>query len=141
GAVRRWPKRRRRSSRRSCLRHDPRAVEGCELATGRKKPVKLAPVGTPAVAAAGATLVLALATGGSAASLHAGACAGVRARREVRPILALDPRPRAPRIFAMQFKQDLHNVTTYRRFQTKIQCLLREYVLPHLARGRANVVV
>src|SRR5205085_8817819 len=53
----------------------------------------------------------------------------------------LDPKPRAPRIFAMQFKQDLHNVTTYKRFRTKIQCLLREYVLPHLARGRPNVVV
>lgn len=72
---------------------------------------------------------------------HAGACSGARARRELPPTLALDPRPRAPRIFAMQFKQDLHNVTTYARFRTKIECLLREYVLPHLAHGRPNVVV
>ncbi len=55
--------------------------------------------------------------------------------------MALDPRPRAPRIFAMQFKQDLHNVTTYARYRTKIRCLIQEYVLPHLARGRPNVVV
>ncbi len=41
----------------------------------------------------------------------------------------------------MQFKQDLKNVTTYARFRLKIGCLLHEYVLPHLARGRPNVVV
>ncbi|HZU59723.1 MAG TPA: hypothetical protein VE983_02090, partial [Solirubrobacteraceae bacterium] len=72
---------------------------------------------------------------------QAATCARVRAAREVPPILALDPRPRAPRIFAVQFKQDLHNVTTYARFRAKIRCLIREYVLPHLARGRPNLVV
>jgi hypothetical protein len=41
----------------------------------------------------------------------------------------------------MQFKQDLANVTTYARFRTKIDCLLREYVLPHLAAHRPNIVV
>jgi hypothetical protein len=70
-----------------------------------------------------------------------GRCAAVRASRELPPTLALDARPRAPRIFAMQFKQDLANVTTYSAFRTKIDCLLHEYVLPHLARGRPNVVV
>jgi hypothetical protein len=68
-------------------------------------------------------------------------CAAVRASRELPPTLAFDPKPRAPRIFAVQFKQDLHNVTTYQRFRTKIDCLLREYVLPHLARHRPNLVV
>lgn len=68
-------------------------------------------------------------------------CAALRAAREVPPILALDPRPRAPRIFAIQFKQELSNVTTYARFRAKIDCLLHEYVLPHLARRRPNVVV
>ena len=95
-----------------------------------------------AVVLAGATCTgLALASGGSGPSAQGQTCASVRAQRERPPILALDPRPRAPRIFAMQFKQDLHNVTTYARFRTKIQCLLREYVLPYLARGRPNVVV
>ena len=99
-------------------------------------------VGWLAVALVGAAGTgLALASGGSGASAAGQACASVRARRELPPILALDPKPRAPRIFAIQFKQDLHNVTTYARFRTKIQCLLREYVLPYLARGRPNVVV
>ena len=81
---------------------------------------------------------LALASVGGA---DASRCASARARRELPPVLALDPRPKAPRIFAMQFKQELQNVTTYARFRTKIDCLIREYVLPHLARGRPNVVV
>jgi hypothetical protein len=41
----------------------------------------------------------------------------------------------------MQFKQELANVTTYAAFRTKIECLLREYVVPHVVRGRPNVVV
>jgi hypothetical protein len=41
----------------------------------------------------------------------------------------------------MQFKQEVANVVTYASFRTKIECLIREYVLPHLARGRPNVVV
>ncbi len=85
-------------------------------------------------AAAASSLALAPAPAG-------GPCAAFRATRELPPILALDPRPRAPRIFAMQFKQDLANVTTYARFRAKIDCLIREYVLPHLARHRPNVVV
>jgi hypothetical protein len=91
-----------------------------------------------------ATLVgagLASATGQAARSSSAVSCASLRARREVPPILALDPMPRAPRIFAMQFKQDLHNVSTYARFRAKLECLIREYVVPHLAHGRPNVVV
>jgi hypothetical protein len=72
---------------------------------------------------------------------HRDACRALRARRELAPTLALDPRPHAARIFAMQFKQDLHNVTTYAGFRLKIDCLLREYVLPQIAHGRPNVVV
>jgi hypothetical protein len=41
----------------------------------------------------------------------------------------------------MQFKQDVANVVTYASFRTKIECLIRQYVVPHLARGRPNVVV
>ncbi len=71
----------------------------------------------------------------------AGQCAQVRAHRELPAIVALDPRPRAPRVFAMQYRQDVANAVTYATFRTKIECLIREYVLPHLARGRPNVVV
>jgi hypothetical protein len=41
----------------------------------------------------------------------------------------------------MQFKQDLANVTTYAAYRTKIECMIREYVLPNLAGGRPNLVV
>ncbi len=67
-------------------------------------------------------------------------CQATRAADERPPILALDPLRRAPRVFAMQFKQDVTNVATYATFRTKIECLIREYVVPHLARGRPNVV-
>ncbi len=67
-------------------------------------------------------------------------CERVRASRSVAPVLALDPRPGALRVFAMQFKQDLANVRTYAAFRTKVECMLRDYVVPYLARHRPNVV-
>lgn len=91
-----------------------------------------------AAIAAGAGVTSAL---GVASAPSAERCEALRASRELPAILALDPRPRAPRIFAVQFKQDLNNVTTYARFRAKIDCVLHEYVLPHLARHRPNVVV
>lgn len=68
-------------------------------------------------------------------------CAAVEAARELPPAISLDPRPHAPRVFAMQFKQDLDNVVTYRTFRTKIECMVRQYVLPYRAKHRPNVVV
>ncbi len=41
----------------------------------------------------------------------------------------------------MQYKQEARNVTTYAAFRRKIDCMLRRYVLPHLARHRPNLVV
>jgi hypothetical protein len=41
----------------------------------------------------------------------------------------------------MQYKQTATNVVSYASFRTKIDCMLRTYVLPHLAHGRPNVVV
>jgi hypothetical protein len=67
-------------------------------------------------------------------------CAEAAASREAPPELALDPTPGAPRVFAMQFKQDLANVVSYRSFRIKVECMLRRYVVPHLARSRPNVV-
>jgi hypothetical protein len=68
-------------------------------------------------------------------------CAATNANTHLPAILALDPKPRAPRVFAMQFKQELRHVDTYATFRTKINCMIREYVLPHLAKHRPNVVV
>ena len=45
-----------------------------------------------------------------------------------------------PRVFALQYKQDIANVATYRDFRTKIECLIRTYVEPNLADDRPNVV-
>ena len=67
-------------------------------------------------------------------------CRATNARLHTRPIRNLDPTKGAPRVFAMQFKQEIRNVTTYGAFRKKIECMIREYVVPHLARHRPNVV-
>jgi hypothetical protein len=77
---------------------------------------------------------------GARASVPAG-CAAQAPPRAHPAIVSADPRPGAPRVFAMQFRQDARYVTTYASFRKKIDCMLRQYVLPHLARGRPNVVV
>jgi hypothetical protein len=88
-------------------------------------------------------------TAGRAAARHAAArtmparpagCAPYLAQPSIPPVHSYDPRPRAPRIFAIQFKQAAEYVTTYAAYRAKIDCMLRAYVLPHLARGRPNVV-
>ena len=101
----------------------------------------------PPVAILAALVLLAL-TGASAASAASAApapgarrCAGVRAHRTHAPILALDPRRGAPRVFAMQLKQDARDVVTYAAFRRKIECAIRTQVVPHLAHGRPNLVV
>jgi hypothetical protein len=68
-------------------------------------------------------------------------CAALAARRELPAIQSLDPEPHAPRIFAIQYEQAAANVVSYASFRDAIDCLLRRYVLGHLARGRPNVVV
>jgi glycerophosphoryl diester phosphodiesterase len=67
-------------------------------------------------------------------------CRESAATRTAPPILARDAAPRAPRVFAMQPKQELRHVTSYASFRTKIECLIRRYVKPRLARDRPNVV-
>jgi hypothetical protein len=67
-------------------------------------------------------------------------CAAVRAHRSLPPIAALDPRRGAPRVFAIQFKQELANVVSYDAFRVKIECLILEDVVPYRAAGRPNVV-
>ncbi len=69
------------------------------------------------------------------------ACAGLLAPHSLPAIRALDPRPGAPRIFAVQYRQAAAAVVSYRSFRITIDCLLRRYVLPYRAVGRPNVVV
>ena len=91
-----------------------------------------------------AVVLAALALPGSAAAAAtpgARTCAGLRADRTVPAIVSSDPQPRAPRVFAMQVKLDAAQVRTPRAFAAKVECLLREFVLPYRARHRPNVVV
>jgi predicted amidohydrolase len=83
--------------------------------------------------------MLALAVLPASASARTG-CAKLRAHREVAPIEAYDAKPGAPRVFAMQPKQDSRNAVTYGAFRRKIDCMIREVVVPRMARDRPNVV-
>ena len=67
-------------------------------------------------------------------------CRQVRAGLRAPPIEAYSPAPGAPRVFAMQFMQELRHVRSYASFRTKIECTIREYVVPRMARGRSNLV-
>ncbi len=67
-------------------------------------------------------------------------CRPTFAKRSEPPIRAFDPARGAPRVFAMQFKQDLQNVESYGSFRRKIECMIRRYVVPYKAKGRPNVV-
>jgi hypothetical protein len=93
------------------------------------------------VVAVACVLAVALGAGAAGASAHRLPCASLAARRSVPAILSLDPRPRAPRVFAMQYEQAPRNVVSYASFREKIECMLRRYVVPHLAPHRPNVVV
>src|SRR2546421_8270078 len=75
------------------------------------------------------------------ASASAARCGGVLAHRSRPPVESFDPHPGAPRVFAMQYKQEARSVVSYASFRRKIECMLRVYVVPHLAIGRPNVVV
>lgn len=68
------------------------------------------------------------------------ACGKTAARRSTPAIRALSRRKGGPRVFAMQFKQELRNVVSYRTFRNKIECAIRRYVLPNRAKHRPNVV-
>jgi glycerophosphoryl diester phosphodiesterase len=67
-------------------------------------------------------------------------CADTHAANTAKPIRALRPRRRAPRVFALQFKQEIRHVESYEAFRTKVECMIRRYVVPRLAKHRPNVV-
>ncbi|HSO99016.1 MAG TPA: hypothetical protein VLP43_08685 [Solirubrobacteraceae bacterium] len=68
-------------------------------------------------------------------------CAPLLSPRTLPAIRALDPKPRAPRVFAVQYRQAAANVTFYGSFRATVECLLAKWVLPYRATGRPNVVV
>lgn len=70
----------------------------------------------------------------------AATCRRSAAHRTRPPIRSFDPAPGAPRVFAMQFKQELRHVESYGTFRRKIECMIRSYVVPFKAKGRPNVV-
>jgi hypothetical protein len=67
-------------------------------------------------------------------------CAATKAATHLPPIVSRAPAPDAPRVFAMQFKQEVANVTTYETFRTKIECMIRQYARGRFAKGRPNLV-
>jgi hypothetical protein len=67
-------------------------------------------------------------------------CRRLRAHRTVPPVENLDPRAGAPRVFAMQLKQEIRHVRNYGSFRAKIECMIRQYVVPRLSRRRPNLV-
>jgi hypothetical protein len=58
-----------------------------------------------------------------------------------RPAIAADPSAHALRVFAIQFEQRPAQMTTAAAYRRAIDCALRMEVVPHLARGRPNLVV
>ncbi len=70
-----------------------------------------------------------------------GQCKALRADRTVSTRVAAAPRRGAPRVFAMQVKLDASQVRRMDSFALKVECLLREHVLRHRAKGRPNVVL
>lgn len=92
------------------------------------------------LAAAGVTLVAALAAG-AIAGTGAGHAAGHRCPRFGHPAIAADPQPGALRVFAIQFGQQPAAMISAASFARAIDCVMRVEVAPHLARGRPNLVV
>jgi hypothetical protein len=90
---------------------------------------------------AAAAFAVAAAPAGATPPPSAAQCAAARATRELPPAVSLDGRSGAVRVFAMQLKQEVRHVTTYAAYRTKIECMIRDYVVPRLAPGRVNVVV
>ncbi len=81
------------------------------------------------------------------AGLAAVAIAGPRpahtpsCRHVGKPALAADPRPHAVRVFAIQFFQQPAKISTAADYARAVDCIMRADVVPHLARGRPNLVV
>jgi hypothetical protein len=80
--------------------------------------------------------VLILLAGVSPAAARTSACPGWG-----RAAVAVDPRPHALRVFAIQFAQHPDQMRVAGDYSRAIDCAMRTEVVPHLARGRPNLVV
>ncbi len=58
-----------------------------------------------------------------------------------RPAVAADARPRALRVFAIQFAQRPESILSSTTYAHAVDCAIRLEVLPYLAHGRPNLVV
>jgi hypothetical protein len=58
-----------------------------------------------------------------------------------KPAVAADPSAHALRVFAIQFQQRPATIVTAASYQRAVDCAIRTEVVPHLARGRPNLVV
>jgi hypothetical protein len=87
----------------------------------------------PCCVAAAAALGLALAAPGSSAGRGCPAYG--------RTAVAADPRPGAVRVFAIQFEQQPAKMVKASSYKRAIDCVMQAEVVPHLAKGRPNLVV
>jgi hypothetical protein len=58
-----------------------------------------------------------------------------------RVAVAADPHPHALRVFAVQFEQQPADMVSPGSYRHAVDCVLRDEVAPHLAKGRPNLVV
>ncbi len=95
--------------------------------------------------AAVAALVWCAALGAAPASARTAplpaSCHGLLSPVSRPAIVTPDPRPHAPRVFAIQYRQSAAAVASLSSFRTTVDCLLRRYVLPWRVKGRPNLVV
>ncbi len=68
------------------------------------------------------------------------ACRASRASNVAPPIHSFHRGKGSIRVFALQYKQELANVVSYRSFRTKIECMIRRYVKPRLSKRHPNLV-
>jgi hypothetical protein len=79
---------------------------------------------------------LATAASHAARAVRAAGCPDYR-----RVAVAADPRPRALRVFAVQFGQQPADMVTAQNYRHAVECVMRREVAPYLARERPNLVV
>jgi hypothetical protein len=78
---------------------------------------------------------------GAARSFALASAAGTSCPHFGAPAIAADPHPRALRVFAIQFEQQPAAIVDAASYRSAIDCAMRLEVVPHLARGRPNLVV
>jgi hypothetical protein len=103
--------------------------------------VRSTPTAAAALVLAAIAVAAPLAAGSAGARTAAARTAVAGCPHWGRPALAADPRPGAPRVFAIQFAQEPARMRTAADYSRAIDCAIRTEVLPHRAHGRPNLVV